>query len=77
MKLDWKKLDGFIESNLRHKPDYLEVSNEEWRAGLLSAREGIPEGFVGTETADEAWMLIYFCAIYFCKGIEHTRTAHL
>ena len=71
--IDWSKLMYYIEQNKKKKPPMVAVSDEEWSNALDAYMESMPEGFTDDTTLEEAWSLIYFCAMSFCRGVEYAE----
>ncbi|MEN0060315.1 MAG: hypothetical protein AAGB31_15860 [Bdellovibrio sp.] len=71
--VDYKKIAHYVESMKTRKPPMVAVSDEQWATALDNYYEQMPEGFTDETTTDEAWTLIYFCAMSFCRGMEYAE----
>lgn len=72
-EVDFNKIDEFIEYHKTRKPKYVAVDDTDWENALLGYRECFSEAIDGDETTEQAWSLIYFSAIAFCRGMEYTE----
>lgn len=66
-KIDFEKIDKFIKKV--PKPSYCQVDEVEWRNALSGAREALSNTDIDGFTTDTLWGLIFFSAVYFCKGM--------
>lgn len=76
--IDWGKIDNvYIPYHEKNKPKFLNVTDEEWIEALHGVRETSSEmDFGPKDSTDSVWTLIYFCAMYFCKGFEMAEVKH-
>lgn len=73
MKLDFEKIDKFIESRKTDKPEFLNVSIDEWECALNGYRVSFGESVSGEESTDHVWSLIYFSCGKFVSTNPATR----
>jgi len=71
--IDGQKINEYIEANKNKKPPPVNVDQQEWEDALDGCSETLWEGAVDTMTTQEFWTLIYFSALYFCKGMERSE----
>lgn len=72
-KIDGNKINFYIEQNIKRKPQFIAVSDEEWENALRAYGEILWEGVTVDMKTDEFWNLIYLCATSFCKGMEYAE----
>jgi len=51
------------------KPKFCSVDEFEWRNALLGAQEALSNTDLDGYDTEKLWSTIYFCAVYFCKGM--------
>lgn len=74
MKIDFEKIDYYIEKQIDKKPAHLAVDQQEWEDALIGARNTLAYSLVGNEiSTDQAWSQIFFSALYFCIGMEYAQ----
>lgn len=71
--IDGKLINKYIENAKKKKPDFVVVDDEQWSEALEGYQESLSNGVDDNTTTQEFWTLIYFCAIAFCKGVEHSE----
>lgn len=69
-KKDFNLLNEYVAKAKKDKPKMIAVSDEDWSNALDGYHESILQSAHDDMTVDEAWTLIYFCAMAFCRGIE-------
>lgn len=76
--IDWQKIDKtYIPAQKKNKPKFLNVTDDQWSEALDGVRETASEmDFVKTDNTEDVWNIIYFSAMYFCKGFEHAEIKH-
>lgn len=74
-KVDYSKIEHYVQANLSKKPDMVAVDRDEWEDALMGYYATFLQSYVGDEFkgTEEAWTWIYFSAMAFCRGMEYAE----